>query len=393
MNIDATYVEATLGRLVQINSINPSFSDGSTNEREIAAWLITELERMGVHAEQHDAAPGRPSVLGRLRGATSDRSILLYGHIDTVGIEGMADPFSGATRDGRLYGRGAYDMKCGVAACLSALHALTTSGTGLDGDVFFAGVADEEVASIGVQQILSICRPDAAIVTEPTHLRLVIAHKGFTWLEIETRGTAAHGSRFTDGRDANAMMARLLSRVDDLARSLVERTPHALVGPPSMHIGLLQGGTGLSTYAAHCRAGIERRTVPGETEAQVVAELRDIIAAISAQDALFDAGVRVTLNREAFEARADSRVRECVARAAVAAGLRPPDEIGESYWMDAAFFAAAGVDTIVFGATGAGAHADVEWADIASVVTLADVLARSCVDYLGGAGDSIAATV
>jgi acetylornithine deacetylase len=386
MQIDGAYLEETLASLVRINSVNPKFSSGSTDESAIAAHLEGVLRALGMEVTLHDAAPGRTSVVGRLRGTGGGRSLMLYGHIDTVGIEGMKAPLSGRIRNGRMHGRGTYDMKGGVAACIAAVKAIVDGGARLAGDVVFVGAADEEVASIGMSEVLKHVRTDAAIVTESTELQLCLAHKGFCWMEVEVEGRAAHGSRFEEGIDANMAMGRFLGRLDNLERELRKRPPHALVGPPSLHAAVILGGTGTSTYAAHCRLEIERRTIPGETEAGALAEIQAILDALAADDANFRARVRPLLSRGSFEAHRESTIVESVHTAATTVLGAPPRIIGEPYWMDAALMADAGIETVVIGPTGAGAHAAREWVDLASVESVAAILARTAASFCGKPG-------
>jgi len=290
-------------------------------------------------------------------------------------------PLSGRIRDGRMYGRGTYDMKGGVAACVAAVKAIVDSGNSLAGDLVFVGAADEEVASIGMSEVLKHVGADAAIVTESTELQLCLAHKGFCWMEVEVEGRAAHGSRFEEGIDANMAMGRFLGRLDSLERELRKRAPHALVGPPSLHAAVILGGTGTSTYAAHCRLEIERRTVPGETEAGALAEIQGILDALAADDPKFRARVRPLLSRGSFEARRESPIVDTVYSAATGVLGAAPNIIGEPYWMDAALLADAGIETVVIGPTGAGAHAAREWVDLASVESVAAILARTAASY------------
>jgi acetylornithine deacetylase len=381
MQTDREYFVRTLQKLVRINSINPAFSDGKTDEGEIAGWVAKEMERLGMSARRFEAEKGRASVVGVLPGAGGGRSLMLYAHLDTVGIEGMNDPFSGDERDGKVFGRGAYDMKAGLAACLAAVKALRDAGTTLAGDLLIAAVADEEVASVGMQEVLRHVSADAAIVTEPTEMAVGLAHKGFCWIDVETFGRAAHGSRYEEGIDANIRMGRFLARLDALEKELRASDPHPLVGPPSLHAAVLRGGTGASTYAASCTLTIERRMLPDETEAQVVAELRRIADDLAAEDPTFRAEVRPTLCRGGYEVAADAPiVRTVLAEAASVLGIEPQTR-GFPFWMDAAFLGAAGIDTVVFGGRGDGAHAAVEWADVESHVQLAAILARSAAAF------------
>ncbi len=379
---DAQYITSTLTSLVRTRSINPAFADGEpSDEREIAAQVGAMMRALGMETAEYEPEPGRVSVVGRLRGSGGGRSLLLYGHIDTVGVTAMADPFSATVRDGKLYGRGAYDMKGGVTACLATVKALRDAGVTLRGDVLIACVADEEVASIGMAEVLKHVRADAAVVTEATELRVCLAHRGFSWIEVETLGVAAHGSRFDLGIDANMRMGRFLARLDRLEQELRAREPHVLVGPPSLHAAVLRGGTGTSTYADRCRLEIERRTIPGETEAQVLSEIRAITDALATEDSTFRASVRALLTRGSFEVARNAPIVNAILGAATTVLGTQPEVIGEPYWMDAALLSDVGIDTVVIGPSGAGAHALEEWVDLGSVEKLTDILAAATKEF------------
>jgi acetylornithine deacetylase len=381
MNIDHDYTRETVVRLIQTNSINPTLAPGAPGEREIAEWIAASLRSVGLSAEIFEPAPGRTSVLGRLAGTGGGRSLMLNGHCDTVPAGGMADPFSGAIRDGKVYGRGAFDMKGSLAACMAAVKALVDAGARLRGDVLVAAVADEEYGSLGTSDLIQRVKVDGAIVAEPTGLEVCLAHKGYLWIEVEVAGRAAHGSKFELGIDANMKMGHFLSRLSALERELRARPPHPLVGPPSLHAALLSGGTGPSTYAPSSTVKIERRTVPGETEAQAVAEIQAVVDRLAAEDPDFRAAVRPFFVRHPFEVAPTAPIVRAVDRAASAVLGRPACHIGDTPWMDAALLQAAGVETVVCGAAGAGAHSDVEWVDLESVVKLAEILAETAVDY------------
>jgi acetylornithine deacetylase len=381
MHIDRDYTLSTLARLVRINSINPTLAPGAPGEAEIAAFIAESLRASGLTAEILEPAPGRTSVLGRLAGTGGGRSLMLNAHCDTVDVQGMSEPFSGAIRDGRLYGRGSFDMKGSLAACMAAAKALKDSGIALRGDVWVAAVADEEYGSLGTTDLIARVKVDGAIVTEPTALEVCLAHKGYLWIEVAIAGRAAHGSRFELGIDANMKMGQFLARLAELEKDLRARPPHPLVGPPSLHAAILQGGTGLSTYAASSTVQIERRTVPGETESQAVGEIQAIVDSLAAADAGFHATVRPFFVRDPFEVPAGARIVQAVHRAAAKVRGAAPKHIGDTPWMDAALLQAAGVETVVCGAAGAGAHSGEEWVDVASVIQLAELLAEAALDY------------
>jgi acetylornithine deacetylase len=381
LKIDPDYTRETLVRMVRINSVNPTLASGAPGEREIAGFIAASLRSSGLNTEIYEPAPGRTSVVGRLGGTGGGRSLMLNAHCDTVDVQGMDEPFSGAIRDGRVYGRGSYDMKGSLAACMAAGKALADAGMRLRGDVLVAAVADEEYGSLGTSDVINRVKVDGAIVTEPTALEICLAHKGYLWIEVEITGRAAHGSKFDLGIDANMKMGHFLARLSVLERELRARKPHPLVGPPSLHAAMLSGGTGLSTYAASSKVQIERRTIPGETEAQAVAEIQVIVDALAAEDRDFRASVRPFFVRDPFEVSPDAPIVQALDRAVYKVRGKAAAHIGDTPWMDAALLQAAGVETVVCGAAGAGAHADVEWVDLESVVKLAEILAETAVDY------------
>lgn len=383
--IDRGFIETVAQDLVRINSVNPTLSPGGAGEREIAEYTADVMDRIGLEVGEHEPAPGRISVTGRLRGSGGGRSLMLNAHYDTVGVEDMPDPFSGVIRDGKLYGRGAYDMKGSLAACLGAARALLATGEPLAGDLVVAAVADEEDASLGTRDLVEHVRVDGAIVTEPTALDLCVAHKGFVWVELTVRGRAAHGSKPELGVDANLRMARVLTRIGTLIDELAARPPHPLVGPPSLHISTVSGGTGLSTYAGECLARLERRTVPGEVDEQVLLELDAVLEAARREDPSLRLSREHLLTREPFEAPSDGPLARALVAALGAVRGGPPAVIGDTPWMDSAILAAHGIETVVCGPAGTGAHAEEEWVDLDSVERLAAALADTARRYCGSA--------
>ncbi|MFW5749075.1 MAG: M20/M25/M40 family metallo-hydrolase, partial [Chloroflexota bacterium] len=299
--IDRAFIIRHLTRMVQIESINPGLVPGGAGEGALAAYIAETLRAIGVETIVETVEPGRDTVIGRLRGGGNGPSLMLNAHTDTVGVGGMAEPFSGAVREGRLYGRGSFDMKGSIAACLAMLDGMVRADVRRAGDLLFTAVVDEEYGSKGMEALVRSYRTDAAIVTEPTGLRVCCAQRGFVWIAIETIGRAAHGSRYMDGIDANAMMGRVLVALDAYGRELLQRTGHPLLGPPSVHVPLIQGGTSQSVYAAHCRLEIERRTVPGDSPTSVLAEVQAIIDRLAAEDTQFRATVTRLFDRPPYE--------------------------------------------------------------------------------------------
>lgn len=368
-----------LRQLVAIDSINPDLVPGGAGEQKIAHFVADWFERAGLDVVWDEAAPGRPNVIGIARGTGGGRSLLLNAHMDTVGVVGMERPHDPYIRDNRLYGRGAYDMKGGLAAIMAAGAAAKKRG--LRGDVIVTAVADEEYASIGTSSIVKRWRTDAAIVTEPTELNICTAHKGFAWLDVETEGIAAHGSRPDLGVDAIVKMGKVLVGLEELDRSLRAAPSHRLLGSGSVHASLIRGGQELSSYPKHCLLSVERRTVPGETLQKVETELPRIFARISATDSTFKARVKTSMVREPFEVSLDEPIVRTVQSKATAILGREPGEIGQTGWMDSALLSAAGIPTVVFGPGGEGAHAVVEWSNLEHVERCAEILAAVAEEF------------
>src|SRR5262249_19566173 len=263
-----------------------------------------------------------------------------------------------------------------VGACMAV--AAGAAGDPFDGRVLLALGADEEYASLGAKAFVARHRGDACILTEPSEGRLVLAHKGFVWARLVTRGRAAHGSRWDLGESAIARMGRVIAALDRFDQEVLRRRDHPLVGAASMHCALVRGGVGLSTYAPECQLDVERRTLPGETPEQVAAELEQVAR---------DAGehehttVEITVTQEPMTCAADAPIARAVREAARAEHGAPVPEIGVAYWMDAAIFSTAGIPTVDYGPTGAGDHETVEWVSLESVAKTARVLDRAVRDF------------
>lgn len=348
-------------RLVEFDSVNPALVRGGGGERMAALFVADWCVARGFEVEI--VGRERTSVIARRRGSGGGRSLLLNGHLDTVGVAGMEAPFDPRIEDGRLYGRGAYDMKGALAALMHAAAAAPA----VRGDIVLTAVADEELASEGTEAVLRRVTADAALVAEPTDLRVAVAHRGFVGFEIETAGVAAHGSRPDLGVDAIARMGPILVALEQLDRRLQHGLRHPLAGTGSVHASLIEGGQELSSFPARCVLAGERRTIPGETVELVEQELRGLAG---------EAAFRTIAAREPYEAPADHPFVDLVVRAA--GGQQP---VGAPFWTDAALIAAAGIPTILYGPAGGGAHAAEEWVELASLARLRDVVLAVAGDW------------
>jgi acetylornithine deacetylase len=298
---------------------------------------------------------------------------LLNAHLDTVGLGGMADGLRPRVEGRRLYGRGAYDMKASLAALM--LAAAQARRLGLAGDVVLTAVADEEAESIGTEAIARAVRADAAIVAEPTDLKLAIAHKGFAWFELETTGRAAHGSRYDLGVDAIALMGHVLVALDELDERLRgDGELHPLLGGASLHASLIEGGRELSTYPDRCVLTIERRILPDEPIDVVEEQIRAAASGAGAD-------VRLSFRREPLETPRDEPIVETILGAGKDVLGQAPEIVGVPFWTDAGLLAAAGIPSVVIGPRGEGAHADVEWVDLDSVEALYELVVATAREF------------
>ncbi|SDO35645.1 ArgE/DapE family deacylase [Lentzea jiangxiensis] len=358
-----------LARLVSIDSVNPDLVPGGNGEREIADFCARWFQERGFAAHRLERRPGRPSIVAVRKGTGGGKSLMLNGHVDTVGLAGYdGDPLEPVVEDGRMFGRGTFDMKGGIAAMMVA--AARATGRPLRGDVIVACVADEEHGSSGTEEVLESFTADAAIVTEPSHLEVTLAHKGFVWFEVEIGGRAAHGSRPELGVDAIAKAGHFLVALEQLGHDLATGPQHPLLGTGTVHASLISGGEEASTYPASCRITLERRTVPGESPRRTEDELQAIIDRLEATVPDFSATLTRGLAREPFEADPDAEI----VRTLVAALGEPPVVRAEPFWTDCALLDRAGIPCLLFGVDGAGAHAATEHVDLASLDRLTDVL-------------------
>ncbi|KAL4898905.1 hypothetical protein BDW74DRAFT_171891 [Aspergillus multicolor] len=365
--------------LTKMNSSNPTLSiaDGA-GEVQVCDYLQAWFAHRGIESHRVETVPGRPSVVGVLRGTGGGKSLMFNGHIDTVSLASYeTDGLSGAvdTRDGKevVLGRGSLDMKGGLASALAAVSAIK-AGSSLRGGIIVAAVSDEEDASQGTRDILAAgWRADAAIIPEPTGEGMAHAHKGFVWVEVDILGVAAHGSDHVNGVDAILHTGRFLQALDECSKKL---PVDDVLGPATLHCGMIKGGEEASSYPAKCTITIEFRTVPGQTPESIVADIKSLLQDIQtgAKDTQFNfAEPRATLCRPAHKINADhpfiQKVADC---AETVMGKRPVIQ-SVPFWCDAALLSEAGIPSVVFGPSGHGLHGKEEWVEVESLQRLKNI--------------------
>jgi acetylornithine deacetylase len=364
---------ALLKLLTSFDSRNPSLVPGAPGEGPLARALADTLTAWGFQVTLDEAAPGRPNVVARI-GPTGQGALMLNGHLDVVDVAGMVhEPFRGAERDGAWYARGSSDMKGGVAAMCAA--AARAADGDLRTELIVAAVVDEEYESLGTRHLIaSGVRADAAIVTEPTALGIGPAHRGFTWVEFEFRGRAAHGSRYDLGVDAIAHAAVVLDELRALERDVLTSRTHRLLGRASLHAATISGGSGWSTYPDQCLLRIERRTLPGESTDTVLGEFEVACARARRREPSLDVRMTHVLTQAPSDVAEDHPLVQALGLALAAAG-EPRRVAGVSAWTDAALLNAAGIPAICFGPGDmARAHADEEWVELDQVERATRVL-------------------
>ncbi|MGE0455796.1 MAG: ArgE/DapE family deacylase [Vicinamibacteria bacterium] len=366
--------------LISIDSVNPTLVPGAAGEAKLAERVADELQRAGLDVTVREAAPGRPNVVGVLDGRDDGPTLMLCGHLDTVGVEGMSAPFDPVLRDGRVYGRGAQDMKGGLAAMLDAAGRIARGGSLRAGRLVVAALADEEAMSVGAEALVKEWRADAAVIGEPTSLEIAVGHKGFAWLEVVTEGRAAHGSRPADGRDAIAHAGRVLGELEALDRRLREGPAHPLVGTGSLHASFVNGGREWSTYPDRCSLKYERRTAPNEDGALALAEAKAILDRLRTADPDFRAEARLDFERSPYVTPAahplPALLEECLGRKAPRTAM--------SFWTDAGLLGPAGIPCVVFGPGGAGLHSAEEYVLVDDVLACRDAFERLAPRYCAG---------
>ena len=367
--------------LVEVDSRNPSLVPGGPGESAAAELLAGVLGAWGFTVQLMETAPGRPNVVARI-GDPSGGTLMFNGHLDVVGVEGMTHaPFTAEEREGRLYGRGSADMKGGVAAMCAA--AARAASSGLTAEVIIAAVTDEEWASAGTAALVAAgVRADGAVVTEPTRLAIMPAHRGFSWAEVTVIGRAAHGSRWDIGVDAIRHAGLVLAELDHVDGVQLPSRSHPLLGRPSLHASTISGGTGLSTYPDRCTIQVERRTIPGETADDFRRELEAACSAVRARKPDFRAEVAITLSQPPSDVAIDTPLVRALAASIEATSGSVARIEGMSAWTDAAILNGAGIPAVCFGPGDISlAHAAEEWVPLPEIDAATRVLTHLALEW------------
>ncbi len=387
-------------QLVAFDSVNPGLVQGAVGEGPIAQFVADRLSGSGFEVQLVPAPsdPRRMSVIAVRTGGQPGRTVVLNGHLDTVGVDGMAEPFAARIDGDRMFGRGTSDMKGGVAGLVIAAEQLAAAGA--PGRAFvLALVADEEDASLGAAAVIQALsdnrdlggaggvRPDVCLVAEPTWLGLAVAHRGYAVVKVGLRGRAAHSSQPEHGVDVLAPLGGLLVAVAERDRGLRQALPHPLLAHGSLMSTVARGGSAPFMIAAQAEALIERRTLPGEDAAAALSEVRDLVDTVAAGVPGLGSTVELVLARDAWQADdcgPAAELMDLLADALPAAGAAPPARVGAPYWMESALWQASGVPAVVCGPAGGGLHAVDEWVDLAQLRRYPVAVAGAVGRFLAG---------
>jgi acetylornithine deacetylase len=371
-------IPTLLAELVRRPSVNPM---GRTDippdvlyETRVTDYLEDRLHELGVPYQRIPVAPGRDNLVATYTPPTPPPfSVIWEAHQDTVPVDGMViDPFASTIEHGKLYGRGACDVKAGIACMLTAFARLVREKPAGSAAVTLCFTVDEEHTFLGVQHLMeSGVRADFAVVAEPTNLDIVKAHKGVARWQIETTGVACHSSRPDRGVNAIYRMARILRRIEEYATKLQASRPDQLLGPPTLSVGMVHGGASPNTVPDHCRIEIDRRLIPGDTAANAVADLEAFLRATPQVNFPFTTIPPRLACPPLNPTGSDALVEK------LGAAIGKHDVIGVPYGTDASTIAEAGIPAVVFGPGDiAQAHTKDEWVDLAEVEKAAEILFR-----------------
>lgn len=373
-----------LMNLISIDSTNPSLVGNGKGEKEISEYIEDYLRRKGIDVVTQDVESGRKNVIGILKGKGRGRTLMLNGHLDTVGSEGMeVSPFSPKFENGKVYGRGSIDMKAGLAGMIISAETILREKIELKGDLILAFVVDEEYESKGTELLVKSFKADSAIVCEPTNLKIGIAHKGFTWVKVEIFGKSAHGSRPEEGVDAIVKAGKFLFELERFSKSVLSQKKHPLLGSPSIHASLIKGGKELSTYPDYCEIKLERRNIPGESIDEIKEEIDMILKNISKNDRDFVSKFEVLFSRPPLVISKNEEIVNSLCSAFKDVTGKKAEYTGASFWTDGAILKDHGIPTVIFGPEGSGLHSSIEYTDFESVKVFSEVLTRSILRFCG----------
>lgn len=376
--IDRSELVALLEDLVRIPSVNTAFQPDSS-EQALGRYVRDFFERLGIPCVTQEVFPGRDNILARFEGADRSRTLLLEAHMDTVSVAGMTiDPFTPRLEDDRLYGRGSCDTKAGLAAMIYAMKRLLQEGMKPRATVVLAAAVDEEHGFSGASRLVeSGFRADGAVVSEPTELEVVVAHKGCLRWKIRTSGRAAHSSKVHLGINAIAKMARSICALEEALGPAYAARSHPLLGTPTLNVGLISGGIQVNTVPDSCTIHVDRRLLPGESRETVYPEFQDVLGRLEREDPDFHCQMDAPMLEDPPLETPEGSPIVAAAREGCRRVLGESRLVGVPFGTDASKFSRAGIPSIVLGPGSIDqAHTAVEYVSVPQVVHAAAIYAE-----------------
>ena len=368
-------VLATLQDVVAIESVNANLPGGKRGEIGMVEYLADFFDAVSIPYETDEVLPGRSNIIATLKGENPDRVLLFECHMDTASVSVMTiPPYEPHIRDGLLYGRGACDTKAGGVAMIHAMKRLKEAGVKPPCTIKYAGAVDEEYRFRGALRLAETIRAEAAVISEPTELAVIRAHKGLARFHLIVKGVAAHSAKPYLGINAISKMIRLICAIEDEIAPTYAAQTHPLTGSPTLNIGVISGGVQVNFVPDQCVIEIDRRVIPGETPEEALIPFQERLARAQAADPDLDVTMETPyLMDNPMETPEDERIVQ-IAVSACKSVIGEAEITGVPYGTDASKFTSVGIPAIVFGPGSIDqAHAAVEWVECEQVLKAVDI--------------------
>lgn len=367
-----------LADLISINSINPAYGSSAPGEGKIGEYVADYFRRHKIPFEKQEVLPGRFNVIGKVKGRDNSRCLIFDAHFDTVSVDGMTiDPFAPEIRDNKMFGRGSCDTKAGMAGMMMALKHVSQSDEPPI-NVWVTTTIDEEYSFQGIRHLAAQgVRADGAVIAEPTQLDTIIAHKGCIRWGITTHGRSAHSAKPQLGINAVSKMMKLIQAIETKILPRYEAKRHPLLGTPTLNVGMIQGGIQVNLVPERCEIQIDRRTLPGEAAADILADFQEVVNELTRQDPDFRAVIEAPFLEDSCLETLPSAVIVGVTEAVCQSVIGRSQLQGVPYATNASKLSRIGIPSLVIGPGNIDqAHTAVEFVDIDQVRQAAEIYLR-----------------
>jgi len=376
-NIDRQELLSLLPDLISINRINPPYGSDAPGEGKIGEYVADYYRRHKIPCEKQEVLPGRFNVVGKIKGRDRNRCLIFEAPLDTGSVAGMtSDPFVPEIRNNRMFGRGSCDTKAGMAGMMMALKQVSQGDTAPPTDLWVTSTIDEEYSFQGIRHLAAQgIRANGAVIAEPTQLDTIISHKGCLRWKITTHGRSAHSAKPHLGINAISKMMKLVQAIETKILPRYQTAPqHPLLGTPTMNIGMVHGGIQVNLVPEYCEIHIDRRTLPGENTANIIADFQEVVEELTRLDPEFRAVIETPLLEDSWLETSPSativEVTEAVCREVIGKSRLQ----GVPYATNAGKLSRIGIPSLVIGPGNIDhAHTAVEFVDIDQVAQAAEI--------------------